>query len=653
MSTSYQPISNFKVLDALSTSSNAIAIHVTRNFNIQFATDAMLAIWGKGKDIMGLPLEEALPELEGQPFIDLFRKVWDECTTISGTDALARLEIDGVLQDFYFDFEYRAIPDATGKTYCIIHSATDVTQRVLSRIKEQNLAEELSAMNEELYSANEELTSSNEELLESQKALQATYEELMESDTRFRNMVRQAPIGICIIAAEDLMIQEVNDAYLELVGKKREDFEGLTIWQVVAEAAEVYAPIMNEVISSGKAFVAREHEVMLIRHGVEENVVLDFVYEPISYGDGVVNAIMVLAIDVTDKIKARRSIEEVEERIRMSVEAADIGTFDVDLVNNITKSSDRFKQIFGFDKEATQADYVSAIHPDDQEIRTNAYKTATENLGNKLFYEARIIHPDQTIHWMRAQGKIFYDEALKPVRILGTVLDITQVKRLERQKDDFISIASHELKTPITSLKASLQLLDRMKDNPTQGMFQKLIDQSNRSMQKVSSLIDKLLSVGRANDPQMKLHKTTFIIADLLKNCCSHIRIGDKYILNVMGDETLQVNADEHATDQVVVNLVNNAVKYAPDSVNIDMTIEKIGDMAKVSIKDYGPGIPEAKQPHLFDRYYQADATGFQNSGLGLGLYISAEIIKRHQGKIGVESKLGEGSTFWFTLPLA
>ncbi|MFD2145164.1 PAS domain-containing protein [Mucilaginibacter antarcticus] len=294
MSPAYQPLSDIKVINALSTSTTAIAIHVTRNFNIQFATDAMLAIWGKGKDVLGMPLEEALPELKGQPFIAMFTRVWDECITISGTDALAKLEINGVLQDFYFDFEYRAIPDDTGKTSCIIHSATDVTQRVLSRIKEQNLAEELSALNEELYSSNEELTSSNEELLESQQALQSTYEELIESDARFRNMVKQAPIGICIIAADDLLIQDVNDSYLELVGKRRDELEGFTIWQAVPEAADVYAPIMTRVITTGEAFIAREHEVILVRQGKPQSVVVDFVYEPITNMDGTVNAIMVL-----------------------------------------------------------------------------------------------------------------------------------------------------------------------------------------------------------------------------------------------------------------------------------------------------------------------------------------------------------------------
>ena len=235
--------------------------------------------------------------------------------------------------------------------------------------------------------------------------------------------------------------------------------------------------------------------------------------------------------------------------------------------------------------------------------------------------------------------------------MLGTLLDITQFKRLQQQKDDFLSIASHELKTPITSLKASLQLLERMKDNPLPVMLPRLIDQSTRSMQKISALVEDLLNVSRANESQLKLNKKEFNIAELLDNCCNHIRVAGKYILTTQGDKSLMVYADEHAIDQVLVNLVNNAVKYAPESLEIFLIIEKENDMVKISVKDTGPGIAPDKLPDLFQRYYQVDAAGYRNSGLGLGLYISAEIVKKHGGQIGVVSELNKGTTFWFTLP--
>jgi signal transduction histidine kinase len=104
--------------------------------------------------------------------------------------------------------------------------------------------------------------------------------------------------------------------------------------------------------------------------------------------------------------------------------------------------------------------------------------------------------------------------------------------------------------------------------------------------------------------------------------------------------------------DQVVVNLVNNAVKYAPDQKEIYLVVEDLDDKIKISVRDTGPGIPEDKVAHLFDRYYRVDYSGAQYSGLGLGLYISAEIIKKHGGEIGVDTEVGKGSTFWFTVPI-
>jgi signal transduction histidine kinase len=138
----------------------------------------------------------------------------------------------------------------------------------------------------------------------------------------------------------------------------------------------------------------------------------------------------------------------------------------------------------------------------------------------------------------------------------------------------------------------------------------------------------------------------------MLNSCCSHVRVTGKYNLITQGDTDLHVFADERGIDQVMVNLVNNAVKYAPDSPDIYLIIKNQGTHVKISVKDNGPGIAKDKQPYVFDRYYQADHSKEAYTGLGLGLYICSEIIRKHNGTIGVDSELGQGSTFWFTLPL-
>lgn len=654
-----------QLIDVLCMTHYPTAVHVSEDAIIQAANDAMINVWGKDRSVIGKSLEDALPELKGQPFIDLFKQVWNEGITISGTDTPADLIVEGRLQTYYFDYEYRAIKDEAGKTYAILHTAIDITERYLSRQREQKLVDELTVANEELTASNEEVLASNEELATINEELLATTEELglskdylqslndelTASESRFRALIRQAPVGICIIRAEDLLLQEVNDSYLELVGKEREAFEGKTIWEAVPEAAESYAPIMKGVIETGVAFVGNEHLLSLVRHGKEEAVYVNFVYEPVRNDDGNVISIMVVAIEVTSQVNARMQIELAEERSRLAVEAAGVGIFDLDIVTGVPLVSGKFNEIFELEGELTRDTINDLTHPDDRHLRREAHREAMRT-GN-LFYEARIILRDKSMKWIRAQGKVMYTaDDHQPVRMLGTVLDVTDYKALQQQKDDFISIASHELKTPITSLKAALQLMDKVKDKPNQVIVPKLIMQSRKSVERVSALVDDLLNVSRLQQTDIQLNKSSFILSQLVNGVANPISITAKHQIVISGELDLEVNADEHRIDQVLTNLLNNAVKYAPGSDNIVINLAKEGEMVKVSVTDQGEGIPSEKLPHLFDRYYRVDPSGHQASGLGLGLYICSEIIQRHGGNIGVESKKGKGTTFWFTLPL-
>jgi PAS domain S-box-containing protein len=663
------------LLTILSQAKTATAIHSTDEMIIETANDAMIAIWGKDKSVIGKPIEEALPELKGQPFLGLLQSVLHTGQTIAGSDTRADLMVDGELKPFYFDFEYRAIKNDAGDVICVLHTATDVTAQYLSGRREMELESELQATNEELAAANEELAASNEELgasneelastleeltvtneelAESQQILQTLNNNLAESEARFRAVVTQAPVGVCIIRAHDLMIQDVNDAYLRLVGRPRESMENLTIWQAVPEAADTYAPIMNEVISTGMSFSATEHELQLPRNGAPQQVFVNFVFEPVRYDDGSVKAIMVVAVDVTLQVAARRRIEAAEETLRLAIDSANMGTWMAELATDRLTVSEQAEKIHGIPHgtEMTLTGALSLIAPDHVVKVSTAIDHAIKN--NNSFEVEYIINPMDGAkpRWLRATGKAYYNDQDKPVSISGTMIDITESKAYDQQKDDFISIASHELKTPVTSLKAALQLLDRMKANPLPQILPKLIEQSNRSMDKISTLIEDLLNLSRMNEGQLKLDKSTFTIADMLNQCCSHVRAAGKHELVLQGDEQLQITADEHRVDQVVVNMVNNAAKYAPNSKQIFFKVEKVGDMARISVRDTGPGIAPDKLEHLFERYYRTDASGYQNSGLGLGLYISAEIIRKHGGDIGVDSELGKGSTFWFTLPL-
>jgi PAS domain S-box-containing protein len=253
-----------------------------------------------------------------------------------------------------------------------------------------------------------------------------------------------------------------------------------------------------------------------------------------------------------------------------------------------------------------------------------------------------------TTHFIGIQNDIS-DRKLNEIK-LNTEAD--QHKQLQQQKNDFISAASHELKTPVTSLKASLQLLEKINEAHDTTKVSALISQANRSIGKVSKLIEELLISDQLLEGKLNLKKSRFPLGKLVSACCSSTRLEGKYDIVLDGDEGLVVYADFERMDQVILNMVNNAVKYAAGSNIIKVNISSADGSAKVTVSDEGAGITEDRLPYLFDRFYKAEPDGMQYSGLGLGLYISAQIVKRHGGEIGVESILGKGSTFWFTLPL-
>ncbi|QJD96157.1 PAS domain S-box protein [Mucilaginibacter robiniae] len=301
-------------------------------------------------------------------------------------------------------------------------------------------------------------------------------------------------------------------------------------------------------------------------------------------------------------------------------------------------------------EQTLEKNWEDILHPDDLQTGLATYQNiiASQRPGE---YEVRKKSINGEYRWHLLRIQPVRNEHGEIEHWVGTSTDIDAIKQLQQQKDDFISIASHELKTPITSLKASLQLIDKMKDNPSKEMLPKLILQSRKSIQRVSTLVEDLLNVNRLQHGEIHLNKTPFILSQLLNSICNPISIMGKQKIYITGNLELMICADEHRIDQVVTNLVNNAVKYAPESA-ITLNIQEEGSMVRLSVTDEGPGIPENKIPHLFDRYFRVDDAGYQASGLGLGLYISSEIIKRHDGEIGVQSELGKGSTFWFTVPI-
>jgi PAS domain S-box-containing protein len=358
--------------------------------------------------------------------------------------------------------------------------------------------------------------------------------------------------------------------------------------------------------------------------------------------------------ELEERVASRtKALAESENRFHSMIETIPQIAWTNTVEGEVTFYNQRWYDYTGLDHEQTQGEgWQTVIHPDDLQYTLDQNKLIQETSDGGEF-QNRKKRADGVYRWYLIRLRPIKNKEGKLPLWVGTATDIDDLRLLQQQKDDFINIASHELKTPITGLKATLQLLDKMKNIPSPKMFPKLIELANKSLDKVSVLIEYLLNANNVNDGQLHLNQKLFIISKVIDECCHYVRLEDIYTIITEGDMELQVYADAERMNQVVINFVNNAIKYAPKSKEIRINIEKVNDMAKVSVTDKGPGISADKLTHLFDRYYRVDNSGLQYSGLGLGLYISAEIIKKHSGRIGGYSELGKGSTFWFTLPLS
>jgi PAS domain S-box-containing protein len=293
-------------------------------------------------------------------------------------------------------------------------------------------------------------------------------------------------------------------------------------------------------------------------------------------------------------------------------------------------------------------DYAPAhCHKDWKVLQDKLWQKQTPSFS----LETCLVKKDKTMIWCKVTSLLFSDKG----ETLGYTIieDITEQYNVKLQKEEFLNVASHELRTPITSLKATVQLLNRVLHTspPDIDKLIKLANNAERFSGKLTHLVDDLMDATKMDHGQFALNKTDFTLSDVIDGCCSHIRLEGKYQITYEGNHTLKVYADQHKIDQVLVNLVNNAVKYAPDSPEIIIRVEKIKDYTKILIIDKGQGILPENMAHLFERYYRIDEEGSHTSGIGIGLYICSEIIKRHEGKIGVDSIIGKGSDFWFTLP--
>lgn len=641
------------IIQALVSSPAPTAIYSGEDMVIRFANEGMLALWGKDSSIIGKPLMEAIPELEGQPFLGLLREVWRSGQTYSVHEAPAKLIKNGVETLDYFDYEYKALTDKEHRTWCILNTALNVTSRreFLEQIRQKEEIEH--DLNEEMAATLEELTSTNEEL---NKSIQ----QLAESREYIRTIIEQAPVGIAMLKGPEHVIEIANPAILTIWG--REESEVIGHPHESARPELKGQPVnrwLREVFQNGRPQINTEFTVRL-RHndGIREAIV-NSIYQPIFTDRGDISGVLVILEEITEQVLARRKNENDQQMLALAIDAGELATFYYQPATNLFSGNKLLKTWFGLssDQNIDLSLALAAILPEDRDRVTSAIEHALDKDSDGHYaIEYRIQNQtDRNIRLVQANGRVFYDKDNVALSLNGTLRDITIQKKEEERKDDFMGMVSHELKTPLTSLQAYVQVLQRIVSKEVDPQQQNILEKCFKQTQYMNSMINGFLNVSRLDSGRLHMEKATFDFEVLFSEIEDEVLSTNpaRHFIFRSSGQTIMV-ADREKIAQVLHNLIGNAIKYSPAGTSITVEYLTMGlNLLTIHVQDHGIGISVEDQERIFDRYYRVkDSKSRYVSGFGIGLYLSKEIIELHDGTIQVQSSENEGTTFSVTIPI-
>jgi len=383
--------SEIKFRSIVSQAPVAITIFQGSDFVVEVANEAYLAIIDRKQgDFVGKPFFESVPELEGQGIRELLTEVLASGQPYQGSELGVDIMRYGRREKIYFNFVYHPLRDGNNAVYAIMVVANDITEQIIAR------------------------------------------HQVEEKARQFGNLIKQSPVAMAIFLGRDMIIDMANDNMLKKLWRKPlEEVKGKKLVDAFPELEQQPFPaLLQQVYSTGIAYTENEATAYIQYGTTLQKFYLDFEYAPLFEPTRGVYGIIITVIDVTEKVEARNKIEEAELRLRLANEAARLGTFDWDLTTQVFVQSKRLKEIFGVADKAdgTHDDLINAFHEQDKELRNQAVKDSYEK--GSLQYEARIIWPDNSVHWVRVYGKVFFDDNQAPRRMVGTVQDITQEKNI-------------------------------------------------------------------------------------------------------------------------------------------------------------------------------------------------------------------------------
>jgi PAS domain S-box-containing protein len=353
----------------------------------------------------------------------------------------------------------------------------------------------------------------------------------------------------------------------------------------------------------------------------------------------------------------KETFRENEDFFRMMVESlSGYSMFTTDKKGNISSWNTGSEELFGYSEKEIIGKNVSLIFTSEDIHKSIPKKEIEEAKEKGKFIEER--------NHVRKDGSVFWASGLVyPLKDKGKIhrgftfilIDRTQEKAVDKRKDDFISTATHELKTPITSMRLFAEIVEKETEKRGDKIALESVRELNVQLDRLTALMNYLLDVAKVQQGRLELNKKFFDVNQLIEGVILMVKIVSKErTINFTKDKNKkEVYADRERLGQVLTNLLSNSVKYSTKEKEIIIKSAHIKSNIVISVQDFGEGIPESEQKLIFNRFYRANsAIDHHISGIGLGLYVAMQIIKAHHGKMWVKSAKGKGSTFYLSIPM-